>query len=121
MLSVVATPLMEHTYTWKRQYLEARCETSITLAHWCFLSSYIQDHNQGCFQLFAKGGAKLVCMDYWRGKYISMCKKCSKLGGQGHAPLGNFDFGPFTRHNLVESGTVFAQSKFTIYCVIIKA
>ena len=24
-----------------------------------------------------------------------------------HASLGNFDFGPFIRHNLVESGTVF--------------
>ena len=23
-----------------------------------------------------------------------------------HAPLGNFDFGPFIRRNLVESGTV---------------
>ena len=31
----------------------------------------------------------------------------------GHAPLGNFDFGPFIRHNLMESGTAFA-----IYCVI---
>ena len=28
----------------------------------------------------------------------------------GHAPLGNFDFGPFITHNLVESGTVFAQT-----------
>jgi len=36
----------------------------------------------------------------------------------GHAPPGNFDFGPFIRHNLVESGTVFAQTWFTIYCVI---
>ena len=33
----------------------------------------------------------------------------------GHAPLGNFDFGTFIRCNLLESGTVFAQ---TIYCVI---
>ena len=31
-------------------------------------------------------------------------------GVQGHAPLGNFDFGPFITHNLVESGTVFAQT-----------
>ena len=31
-------------------------------------------------------------------------------GVQGHAPLGNFDFGPFIRCNLVESGTVFAQT-----------
>ena len=31
-------------------------------------------------------------------------------GVRGHAPLGNFDFGPFIRHNLVESGTIFAQT-----------
>ena len=31
-------------------------------------------------------------------------------GGGGHAPPGNFNFGPFIRHNLVESGTVFAQT-----------
>ena len=28
----------------------------------------------------------------------------------GHARLGNFYFGPFIRHNLVESGTVFTQT-----------
>ena len=27
-----------------------------------------------------------------------------------HAPLGNFEYGPFIRRNLVESGTVFAQT-----------
>ena len=31
-------------------------------------------------------------------------------GVRGHVPLGNFDFGPFIRRNLVESGTVFAQT-----------
>ena len=31
-------------------------------------------------------------------------------GVQGHAPPGNFDFGTFIRHNLVKSGTVFAQT-----------
>ena len=34
-------------------------------------------------------------------------------GVQGHVPSGNFDF---IRRNLVESGTVFAQTQFTIYC-----
>ena len=29
-----------------------------------------------------------------------------RRGVWGHAPLGNFDFGPFIRCNLVESGTV---------------
>ena len=31
-------------------------------------------------------------------------------GVWGHAPLGNFDFGPFIRHNLMKSGTVFSQT-----------
>ena len=49
-------------------------------------------------------------MDYWGDKYVSVCKACGKLGGsKDMLPLGNFDFGPFIRHNLVESGTVFAQ------------
>ena len=52
------------------------------------------------------------------GKYVSMCKACGKLGGSGGTLMGNFDFGPFIRCNLVESGTVFAQTQFTIYCVI---
>ena len=30
-------------------------------------------------------------------------------GVRGYAPLGNFDFGPFIRHNLMELGTVFTQ------------
>ena len=47
---------------------------------------------------------------------VSVCKTCGKLGGvQEHAPL---DFGPFTRHNLVEPGTAFTQKEFTMYCVI---
>ena len=32
-------------------------------------------------------------MNYWGGKYVSVCKACDKLGGRGHAPLGNFDIG----------------------------
>ena len=44
----------------------------------------------------------------WGGKHIFVCKACGKLGGsRGMLPRGNFDFGPF---NLVESGTVFAQT-----------
>ena len=31
-------------------------------------------------------------------------------GVLGHASPGNFDFGPFIRSNLVESGTVFTQT-----------
>ena len=39
--------------------------------------------------------------------YVSVCKACGKLG---HAPLGNFDFGPFIRRSLVESGIVFTRT-----------
>ena len=36
---------------------------------------------------------------------------CAKhVQARGHAPLGNFDFGPLIRCNLMESGTVFAQT-----------
>ena len=30
-----------------------------------------------------------------------LCAK--RVGVRGHAPLGNFDFGPFIKYNLVES------------------
>jgi len=43
--------------------------------------------------------------------YVSVCKACGKLGESGGMlPWGNFHFGPFIRRNLVESGTVFAQT-----------
>ena len=36
------------------------------------------------------------------GEYISVCNACGKTRGfWGHAPPGNFDFGPFIRCNLV--------------------
>ena len=35
------------------------------------------------------------------------------------SPRKFFDFGPFIRHNLVESGTIFTQTYFTIYCAFI--
>ena len=45
-------------------------------------------------------------MDYWGGQ-VCICVQSmwQTRGVQGHAPLGKFDFGPFIRHNLVESGT----------------
>ena len=50
-------------------------------------------------------------MDYWGCKEIFVCKACGKLGGSGGmVPQENFDFGPFIGRNLVESGTVFAQT-----------
>ena len=70
-----------------------------------------QQHNQGFFQVFAQGGAEWDCMDYWGCKEIFVCKACGKLGGSGGmVPQENFDFGPFIGRNLVESGTVFAQT-----------
>ena len=60
-------------------------------------------------------------MDYWRGKYVSMHKACGKLGGSGGgAPPGNFDFGPFIRCNLMESGIVFAQTYYLPFIVSLK-
>ena len=47
------------------------------------------------------GGQVCICVQ-------SMWKKLE--GSKDMLPLGNFDFGPFIRHNLVESGPVFAQT-----------
>ena len=46
------------------------------------------------------------------GASTYLCAKCAASLGrvQGRAPPGNFDFGPFIRRNLVESGTVVAQT-----------
>ena len=48
------------------------------------------------------GGQVHVCIhvqSMWQTRWV-----------RGHAPQGNFDFGPFIRRNLVKSGTVFAQT-----------
>ena len=42
------------------------------------------------------------------GKYVSMCKACGKLGGCGG--MLPWEILTFIRCNLVESGTVFAQT-----------
>ena len=57
-------------------------------------------------------------MDYWGGVGGQVGIHVQSMWQTGHAPPENFDFGPFIRHNLVESGTVFTQTWFTIYCVI---
>ena len=54
-------------------------------------------------------------MNYWggggRGKYVFVCKTCGKLEWSGGMlPWENFDFEPFVRHNLVESGNGFSQT-----------
>ena len=50
-------------------------------------------------------------MDYWGGQVcIYVQSMWQTRGVWGHALPGNFDFGSFIRHNLVESGTVFAQT-----------
>ena len=68
---------------------------------------------QGFFQFFAQGGGKMILYGLLGGggKYISVCKACGKLGGAGGMlpwEILILDF--FIRHNLVESGTVFAQT-----------
>jgi len=68
----------------------------------------LHGHPQQGFSFLPKGGQVHICVQsMWQNR-----------GVRGHAPLGNFDFGLFIRRNLVESGTVFAQTYFTIYCVI---
>ena len=62
------------------------------------------------FFVFFPRGDKMRLYGLLGGKYISVCKACSKLGGSGGMlPRGNFDFGLFIRRNLVESGTVFTH------------
>ena len=69
-------------------------------------------NNQGFFQLFAQwgegGGGKIRLDRLLGGKYVSVCKVCGKLGGsRGMLP---WKILPFIGRNLVESGTVFAQT-----------
>ena len=54
-------------------------------------------------------------MDYWGGKYVSVCKVFGKLGKSGG--MLPWNFGTFITCNLVESGTVFTHN-LTIYCAI---
>ena len=52
-------------------------------------------------------------MDYWGGKYmyVSVCKACGKLEWfRGMLPWEILTLDLFIRCNLVESGTVFAQT-----------
>ena len=52
-------------------------------------------------------------MDYWGGGgqvHVRVQSMWQTRMVQGYAPLRNFDFGPFIRRNLVESGTVFVQT-----------
>ena len=52
------------------------------------------------YELFGGGGqVRIRVPSMWQIK-----------GVLGHAPPENFNFGPFIRHNLVEFGTVFAQT-----------
>ena len=58
-----------------------------------------------------RGGGKMRLYGLLGGQVcIRVQSMWQTRGVQGHAPLGNFDFGPFIRCNLVESGTVFAQT-----------
>ena len=59
--------------------------------------------------LCPRGSKIRVCEVLWLSTYLC-AKHAANYGGLGHAPQGNFDFGPFIKCNLVESGTVFAQT-----------
>ena len=54
------------------------------------VANYVGEHVGACGDMQGHAG---TCGDMW-----------------GHASPGNFDFGPFIGCNLVESGTVFAQT-----------
>ena len=54
----------------------------------------------------------------WGTSIICVQSMCQTRGVRGHAPPRNFDFGPFIRHNLVESGTVFAQSFIIVEFIV---
>ena len=58
--------------------------------------------NEVVWIIGGKGGGQEVC--------ICVQSMWQTRGVWGHAPPGNFDFGPFIRHNLVESGPFFAQA-----------
>ena len=108
----------------KRCWIQFPLAFHLPLPLLCLISLFPAEQDvigftQGFLQLFAQGGwvggggAKWDCMDYWGSKYVhvSMCKACGKLWGRpGACSPGNVDFGPFIRHNLVESWTVFAQT-----------
>ena len=60
-----------------------------------------------------RGGGQMRSYGFLGGQAHIHVQACGKLGRSGG--MGNFDFGPFIRRNLVESGTVFAQTKVIIY------
>ena len=61
----------------------------------------------GFLSAFAQGGKMRLYGVLWLSTYLC-AKHAANYGSLGHAPQGNFDFRPFVRCNLVESGTVFA-------------
>ena len=87
--------------------------TQIINFHMCFICGRVS------FSFLAKGGQNEIVWTIGGGKHLFMCKACGKQGVRGMLPQGNFDFGLFIRHNLVESGTVFAQTIICHLCVII--
>ena len=51
------------------------------------------------------------------GKHIFVCKACGKLGvSGGMLPQGNFDFGPFIRHNLWNLGQFSHKHNLPLKC-----
>ena len=59
---------------------------------------------------FCPRGGKTRSYGFLGDEHIFV-QACDKLGGPGGIlPRGNFDFGPFIRRNLMESGAVLAQT-----------
>ena len=64
----------------------------------------------GFLSAFCPRGSKMRLYGVlWLSTYLC-AKHAANYGSLGRAPPGNFDFGPLIIRNLVESGTVFAQS-----------
>ena len=75
--------------------------------------------NRVSFSFLPKGGSKMKLYGlFGRQVCIHVQSMWQTRGVWGHTPLGNFDFGSFIRRTLMKCGTVFAQTQFTIYCVI---
>ena len=65
----------------------------------------------GFLLTFCPSGGKMRLYRLLGGDNIYSCvKHVASRVVRGHARPGNFYFGPFIRRNLVESGTVFAQT-----------
>ena len=88
-----------------------QCFPCLHFAHSCIkhrpptLALWKQIHAGFLSAFHPRGGKMRLYGLLGGGKYISVQSMWQTRGVRGHAPLGNFVFWPFSRCNLVESGT----------------